>query len=418
MKKRVFAFILALQMLTGFSCAAFAIDEMAVNGEDVVAETDDETREGGEVAEEARQETAESEVTDDVEEVATEEITEDGNMPEETVPEMSATDAESADAETAVVETTEPGAESSVVETPDEVVNGETDITETPEKADDAVSTENEAATELTENSAVPAKLTSSKLTVYIDVPCPTGEIIPSKLLINVFSYEDLWLSNNSLNIDKPGQYILEIPVPEFESGTKFKVYMSDGAEYITYGTTRCEQHQYFVLETPEVPDINGQMYISDVAGITVYPMHTEMWSYKAEQFINSKGIKSTTPYMIWVSKANYTVSVFVTNNGKWECIKHFGCSIGAPNSPTVVGQFKYIQYQKAWDYGTYYVGPVMRFYRGYAIHSTLIKKDGTDYDGRIGKMISHGCVRVRPENMNWLISAIPMDTTIYVTNE
>ena len=58
-----------------------------------------------------------------------------------------------------------------------------------------------------------------------------------------------------------------------------------------------------------------------------------------------------------------------------------------------------------------------MRFYKGYAIHSTLLRYDGSDYDGRVGKQISHGCVRVKPENINWMVSMIPLYTKIYITN-
>ena len=57
-----------------------------------------------------------------------------------------------------------------------------------------------------------------------------------------------------------------------------------------------------------------------------------------------------------------------------------------------------------------------MRFYRGYAIHTVLLKNNGTNYDGRTGKMISHGCIRIPKDEMNWLISYAPLYTKIYIT--
>ena len=57
-----------------------------------------------------------------------------------------------------------------------------------------------------------------------------------------------------------------------------------------------------------------------------------------------------------------------------------------------------------------------MRFRGGYAIHSTLIKYDGTPYDNRVGMKISHGCIRLRPEDINWLASITPLGTRIYIT--
>ncbi|MCH5187279.1 MAG: L,D-transpeptidase family protein [Oscillospiraceae bacterium] len=134
------------------------------------------------------------------------------------------------------------------------------------------------------------------------------------------------------------------------------------------------------------------------------------------EKLINSKNVSSDTDYLIWVSKSEFTVRVYQGTNGSWKRINSFACAIGAPSSPTIEGTFKYYQYQPRWEYAAYYVGPVMRFYRGYAIHSTLLRYNGTDYDGRTGVKISHGCVRVRPENINWLVDTIPLNTTVYVT--
>ena len=135
-----------------------------------------------------------------------------------------------------------------------------------------------------------------------------------------------------------------------------------------------------------------------------------------AEKLMNGKGITSDTNYLIWVSKGEYTVRVFKGQRGGWHQINSFPCAIGAPATPTVEGVFKYYQYQSRWEYPTYYVGPIMRFYGGYAIHSTLLRYSGANADARVGVRISHGCVRVRPENIKWLTDTIPLQTTIYVT--
>lgn len=131
---------------------------------------------------------------------------------------------------------------------------------------------------------------------------------------------------------------------------------------------------------------------------------------------VNSRGITSKTNYLIWISKSEYKVRVYQGSQYNWELINSFSCAIGASSSPTVTGQFEYYERISRWPYANFYVGPVMRFYGGYAIHSTLLRYDGSDYDSRTGVKISHGCVRVRPANMNWLINKIPMYTRIYVT--
>ena len=138
-----------------------------------------------------------------------------------------------------------------------------------------------------------------------------------------------------------------------------------------------------------------------------------ELWS---ERCVNSADLPSETQYLVWVNKSKYTVYVFLGKNGNWREIYSCKCSIGAVDSPTITGVFKYFSRESKWFYDDFYVGPIMRFYGGYAIHSTLLKFDGTDYNNTVGVKNSHGCVRVRPENLDWLISYVPLKTTIYVS--
>lgn len=134
------------------------------------------------------------------------------------------------------------------------------------------------------------------------------------------------------------------------------------------------------------------------------------------EETINSRGIASDTNYLIWVSKSEFTVRVYEGSKGSWHRIASFPCAIGAPSSPTIEGTFKYYQYQTRWEYASYYVGPIMRFKGGYALHSTLLRYNGSDYDARVGVRISHGCVRLHPSDIKWLAETAPLYTTVYVT--
>ena len=133
-------------------------------------------------------------------------------------------------------------------------------------------------------------------------------------------------------------------------------------------------------------------------------------------EYVNSKALSSTTDYLVWVSKSEYKVRVYLGSNGNWNQIKEFTCAIGAPRTPTCEGTYKYYQAQTMWDYGSYYVGPIMRFNGGYAIHSTLIYKNGTPKDNRVGMKLSLGCVRLRPDDINWMAYYIPLYTTIHIT--
>ncbi|MCH5209849.1 MAG: L,D-transpeptidase family protein [Oscillospiraceae bacterium] len=130
---------------------------------------------------------------------------------------------------------------------------------------------------------------------------------------------------------------------------------------------------------------------------------------------VNRDGIGSKTNYLVWVSKHEYTVRVYEGQQYNWTLLKEFPCALGAWNTPTITGQFEYIE-RTRWDYNGYYVGPVLRFYNGYALHSTLLYYGGGEYDGRVGVNISHGCIRLHPQDINWIADTIPMHTRIYIT--
>ena len=137
---------------------------------------------------------------------------------------------------------------------------------------------------------------------------------------------------------------------------------------------------------------------------------------YFRSQPVNPWGIDSRTKYMVWVSKSEYTVRMYMGEQYKWKLIHECPCAIGAPGTPTVTGSFEY-QYKTQWNYNGYYVGPCLVFYRGYALHSVLLRYDNTEYDGRTGVMISHGCVRMKKYDIDLIANTIPVGTRIYVTD-
>lgn len=130
---------------------------------------------------------------------------------------------------------------------------------------------------------------------------------------------------------------------------------------------------------------------------------------------VNRNGIGSRTNYLVWVSKSEYKVRVYQGSQYHWEELRSFPCAIGAWDTPTITGQFEYIE-RTQWNYPGYYVGPVLRFHNGYALHSTLLYYGGGEYDGRVGVNISHGCIRLHPQDINWIADTIPFRTRIYIT--
>lgn len=264
------------------------------------------------------------------------------------------------------------------------------------------------------------APITSNTFTVKIDVLKPDRAFIPSTVKMKLSALDGTVLSEGSAEIVRNGKTEIVFNVPEYQIGTDFNLAFTEGADYIQYYDKNYGANEPMLAETYAYYKDNGELFVEDTMHVSVMCLtDNESWAQYSENFVNSRGIGSPTDYMIWVSKANFTVTMFErTEDDTWNCLRIMPCSIGAPWTPTVTGQFQYYQYQDKWDYGSYYCGPVMRFYGGYALHSVLVNNNGSFRDGRIGMMISHGCVRMLPEDIQWLVDTTPLKTKVYVTNE
>lgn len=138
--------------------------------------------------------------------------------------------------------------------------------------------------------------------------------------------------------------------------------------------------------------------------------------NYRNKTPVNKRGIDSDTDYLVWISKHEFRTRVYNGSQYNWELVKDFPCAIGAPGSETITGTFKYEYRMPRWEYNTYYVGPALVFYGNYAMHSTLLNYGGGEYDGTVGAKISHGCVRLHPQDINWIDSYVPRRSTVYIT--
>ena len=136
---------------------------------------------------------------------------------------------------------------------------------------------------------------------------------------------------------------------------------------------------------------------------------------YYAKSPVNKWGIASRTNYMVWVSLSEYKVRLYEGSQYKWKLMLEAPCAIGAPGTPSITGSYEYL-YRARWDYGTYYVGPCLVFHGGYALHSVLLYQNGSEYDGRVGVQISHGCIRLKKKDIDFIAKTIPVGTRIYCT--
>lgn len=241
----------------------------------------------------------------------------------------------------------------------------------------------------------------------YID---DNRAMVPIKQLAEYIGFDVSYDANYNTEVLALGKnYIF------FNIGTKYTTAFGEDlyalADTVMWGDT-----VYVSLRT--FADIIGcELDVTDYGDSMTINMHNSTYvnEYFVNQPVNPWGISSRTDYMVWVSLSQYTVRLYHGKQYMWKLIHECPCAIGAPGTPTVTGSFEY-QYRTQWNYNGYYVGPCLVFYRGYALHSVLLRYNNTEYDGRTGVKISHGCVRMKKADIDLIASKIPVGTRIYIT--
>ena len=151
----------------------------------------------------------------------------------------------------------------------------------------------------------------------------------------------------------------------------------------------------------------------------TSYAVNNDYSTTTKEVWINAKGYSSTTNYLVWINRAYQHVNVFTGSKGNWKLTKSFIVGTGAADTPTPVGVTKVTYKLKAgWTTGTYTVRPVVGFYpdTGYAFHSRLCYPNtDTEYDFSSGYPVSHGCVRMKHDDINWIYNNVPIGSTVVI---
>ena len=121
----------------------------------------------------------------------------------------------------------------------------------------------------------------------------------------------------------------------------------------------------------------------------------------------------SATNYFIAVDIKNHRTMIFKRSGGTWKLSKNWVCSTGAPGSPTPTGSWTVgiKGYSFGEGYTCYYY---TQFWGDYLFHSVkYYQGTRTIKDGRLGKDVSEGCVRLDIKNAKWIYDYIPEDTRV-----
>jgi len=139
-----------------------------------------------------------------------------------------------------------------------------------------------------------------------------------------------------------------------------------------------------------------------------------DLTDYDRENFVNSMGYESKTPYLIWVNKERQRLTVFLGSKGNWKAVNTFPVATGknATPTPTVVCEYTY---KTRWVTPSYTCDPVLSLYDGYAIHNQPVNPSGYVTDTTIGNPASAGCVRMLKKDVDWVASYVPVKTTVVI---
>ncbi len=137
------------------------------------------------------------------------------------------------------------------------------------------------------------------------------------------------------------------------------------------------------------------------------------------EIWVNAKGHKSKTDYLIWINIACQRVNIFTGSQGNWSLLRSHIVGTGARGTDTPVGVYTVgTRSERGWVTPTYIVRPVVRFKEGsgLAFHSRIYNTSFTRItDASIGFPVSHGCIRMYDEDVQWIYDNIPQGTTVVV---
>ena len=200
----------------------------------------------------------------------------------------------------------------------------------------------------------------------------------------------------------------------------KYLTTNGDIQEISSKGTVKLENYSKQHWMSIDAPAVLGKVSTYYQGDFTLdWALANDLSDYEKEVWVNAKGYKSDSEYLLWVSIEYQRLNIYEGSAGNWELKKSCLIGTGAIGSMTKRGVTTVTSKQvNGWTTSTYTVKPVVRFWpgSGYAFHSRLYyPKTDTLRDTRIGFPISHGCVRMYDEDAWYLYDSIPSGTTVVI---
>ena len=167
------------------------------------------------------------------------------------------------------------------------------------------------------------------------------------------------------------------------------------------------------------IVQISGKKALVNASNLTyvscVYNSRMDYSDAAKENFVNSKGYTSPTNYLIWVSLYRQKVYLFRGSRKNWKLFQTYPCSTGKAKDATPAGQFYLYAKSPKFVFDEYSYADYACYFNGSALHSWLkYTANGQSVpDGTLGHPASHGCVRLKTEDIFFIYENIPMYTRI-----
>ena len=149
---------------------------------------------------------------------------------------------------------------------------------------------------------------------------------------------------------------------------------------------------------------------------VNQYGYTTDEWTVSDAMLRFADDLESQSKYLIMVDRWNCCMGIFEGSRNNWTRITYEDCSPGAVATPTPRGTYSIMfqgQYFDSYGSRCWYYSYFANF--GYCLHSVLYNTSGSIIDGRLGKNLSHGCVRMDTETAYWIYNNCPIGTPVFV---
>lgn len=162
------------------------------------------------------------------------------------------------------------------------------------------------------------------------------------------------------------------------------------------------------VIATGGYHKIRGSYYLASRTGAL-----SKVEKAQVKMVKRAKSKRSKTKYLIMVDTNKRRTGVFQGKKGNWQLKKYWICSVGRPQTPTVLGTFK--TGVKGYSFGKGFTCYwYTSFYGDYMLHSqTYYQNTFRIKGGKLGKRATHGCVRLDIQNAKWIYDHIPTGSTV-----